>query len=37
MNDLNKIRILIDELDKQIIKLLNERGKLAQEIKKANG
>ena len=35
MNDLNKIRILIDELDKQIIKLLNERGKLAQEIKKA--
>ena len=35
MSDLKKIRVLIDKLDKQIIKLLNERGKLAQEIKKA--
>ena len=35
MNDLSKIRGLIDKLDKEIIKLLNERGKLAQKIKKA--
>ena len=35
MSDLKKIRVLIDKLDKQIIKVLNERGKLAQEIKKA--
>jgi len=35
MSDLKKIRELIDKLDKQIIKVLNERGKLAQEIKKA--
>lgn len=35
MNDLRKIRILIDKLDKRIIKSLNERGKLAQKIKKA--
>jgi len=35
MNDLSKIRALIDKLDKQIIKNLNERGKLAQKIKKA--
>ena len=35
MNDLSKIRAVIDKLDKQIIKNLNERGKLAQKIKKA--
>jgi chorismate mutase/prephenate dehydratase len=35
MNDLKKIRAVIDKLDKQIIKNLNERGKLAQKIKKA--
>jgi len=35
MNDLRKIRAVIDKLDKQIIKNLNERGKLAQKIKKA--
>ena len=35
MNDLNKIRNLIDKLDKQMVELLNERGKLAQKIKKA--
>ena len=35
MNDINKIRALIDRLDKQIIKSLNDRGKLAQKIKKA--
>ena len=33
MNDLSKIRGLIDKLDKEIIKLLNERGKLAKKIK----
>ena len=35
MSDLNKIRRLIDKLDKKIIIALNERGKLAQRIKKA--
>ncbi len=35
MNELDKIRRLIDKLDKEIILALNERGKLAQRIKKA--
>ena len=35
MSDLKKIRALIDKLDKQIIIALNERGMLAQEIRKA--
>jgi len=35
MSELNKIRRLIDKLDKEIILVLNERGKLAQRIKKA--
>ena len=35
MSDLNKIRGLIDKLDKEIVKELNERGKLAHKIKKA--
>ena len=33
--DLKKIRTLIDKLDKQIVKTLNERAKLAKKIKKA--
>lgn len=36
MNDsLSKIRMLIDKIDKQIIKSLNERGRLAKKIKQA--
>ena len=33
--DLKKIRTLIDKIDKQIVKTLNERAKLAKKIKKA--
>jgi chorismate mutase/prephenate dehydratase len=33
--DLNKIRILIDKIDKQIVKSLNNRADLAKKIKKA--
>ena len=33
--DLNKIRILIDKIDKQIVKSLNDRADLAKKIKKA--
>ena len=33
--DLKKIRRLIDKIDKQIIESLNQRGVLAQKIKKA--
>ena len=34
-NNLKKIRLLIDKLDKNIIKKLNERGELAQKVKEA--
>ena len=33
--DLNKIRILIDKIDKKIVKSLNDRADLAKKIKKA--
>ena len=33
--DLSKIRILIDKVDKQIVKLLNNRANLAKKIKEA--
>ena len=33
--DLNKIRILIDKIDKKIVKSLNDRANLAKKIKKA--
>ena len=34
-DNLKKIRLLIDQLDKDIVKKINERGKLAQQIKEA--
>ena len=34
-SNLKKIRLLIDKLDKDIVKKLNERGELAQKIKEA--
>ena len=34
-NNLKEIRLLIDQLDKEIVKKINKRGKLAQKIKEA--